>query len=95
MVIAGSKVFILVISYLTDMRIIAKAKKWGSSLGVVIPKSVSNSLEIEEEQEVIMDIMPSGKSDVLKEAFGKCKNKGERKTAQEWKNEFRRTLYRE
>ena len=77
------------------MEIVAKAKKWGSSVGFIVPSEVANKLGIKAENEFVVDIKPTGKSDVLKEAFGKCKGMGERKTAQEWKDEFRRTLYRE
>ena len=77
------------------MEIVAKAKKWGSSLGFVVPSEVANRLGIKAENEFLVDIKPTGKSNVLKEIWGKGKGKGERKTAQEWKDEFRRTLYRE
>jgi hypothetical protein len=42
-----------------------------------------------------MNLNTPGRSDVLKRAWGICKGKGERKTAQEWKGEFRRTLYKD
>ena len=77
------------------MEIVAKAKKWGSSLGFIVPSRIADELGIREENEFVVDIRLTGKSNVLKEAFGKCKGRGERKTAQEWKDEFRRTLYRE
>lgn len=77
------------------MEPVVKAKKWGSSLGVVIPKEMVDEMGIKEESEYDLSLRPTGKSDVLKQAFGKLKGKGERKTAQEWKDEFRRTLYKE
>ncbi|MAG16146.1 hypothetical protein CMO88_03730 [Candidatus Woesearchaeota archaeon] len=77
------------------MEVVAKAKKWGSSLGVVIPKDFVDRLGIRAEDKVIIDLKTPGKSDVLKKLFGKGKGKGERKTAQEWKDEFRRTLYKD
>ena len=77
------------------MEIVAKAKKWGSSLGVIIPKDIVERFGIKEENEVILDVKPTGISDALRKSWGVCKGKGERKTAQEWKDEFRRTLYRE
>ncbi|MBI2144410.1 AbrB/MazE/SpoVT family DNA-binding domain-containing protein [Candidatus Woesearchaeota archaeon] len=77
------------------METLVKAKKWGSSLGLVIPKEMVKEMGAQEKSEFVMSLRPTGKSDVLKQAFGKLKGKGERKTAQEWKDEFRRTLYKE
>ncbi len=77
------------------MDTVVKAKKWGSSFGVVIPKDVVDSMGIKEKSELLMNLSPTGESDVLRQAFGKLKGKGERKTAQEWKDEFRKTLYKE
>lgn len=77
------------------METLVKAKKWGSSLGVVIPKEMVDEIGVREEGEFVLSLHPTGKSDVLRQAFGKLKGKGERKTAQEWKDEFRRTLYKE
>ncbi len=77
------------------METLVKAKKWGSSLGVIIPKEMVDEMGVKEEGEFVMSLRPTGRSDVLKQMFGKLKGKGERKTAQEWKDEFRRTLYKE
>ena len=51
--------------------IISKTRKWGSSLGIVIPKNVVKDLKLREDQEVIFDIKP--KDNPLKELFGSVK----------------------
>ena len=48
-----------------------KTRKWGSSLGIVIPKKVAKELKIRENQDVIVDIKP--KDNPLKELFGSVK----------------------
>ncbi|MBS3132752.1 AbrB/MazE/SpoVT family DNA-binding domain-containing protein [Candidatus Woesearchaeota archaeon] len=75
------------------MEIVAKAKKWGSSLGVVIPKKAVEKLGLKEGGDVVLSLTTPGKSDILRRIWGK--SKGDKKTAQEWKDEFRRTLYSE
>ena len=51
--------------------IISKTRKWGSSLGVIIPKYLVKELKIRENQEVFLDIKP--KDNPLKELFGSAK----------------------
>ena len=51
--------------------IISKTRKWGSSLGVIIPKDVVKQLKIRENQEVFLEIKP--KDNPLKELFGSVK----------------------
>ena len=51
--------------------IIMKTRKWGSSLGIVIPKKVAQELKIRENQDVIVDIKP--KDNPLRELFGSAK----------------------
>lgn len=51
--------------------IVLKTRKWGSSIGMVIPKKVAKELKIRENQEVIVDIKP--KENPLKELFGSGK----------------------
>ncbi len=51
--------------------IISKTRKWGSSLGIVIPKDVVKELKLREDQDVIIDIKP--KDNPLKELFGSAK----------------------
>lgn len=77
------------------METLVKAKKWGSSLAFIVPSKVADELGMKAGGEFAVDVRPTGKSNVLRELWGKGKGKGERKTAQEWKDEFRRTLYRE
>ncbi|MEK6983002.1 MAG: AbrB/MazE/SpoVT family DNA-binding domain-containing protein [Nanoarchaeota archaeon] len=48
--------------------IISKTRKWGSSLGVIIPKEVVKGLKLKENQDVVIDIKP--KENPLKELFG-------------------------
>ena len=51
--------------------IISKTRKWGSSLGVIIPKNVVKELKLKEDQDVVIDIRP--KENPLKELFGSVK----------------------
>ena len=51
--------------------IISKTRKWGSSLGVIIPKEVVKGLKLKENQDVVIDIKP--KENPLKELFGSVK----------------------
>ena len=51
--------------------IISKTRKWGSSLGVIIPKDVVKGLKLRENQEIIIDVKP--KDNPLKELFGSAK----------------------
>jgi len=50
---------------------ISKTRKWGSSIGIVIPKKVAKELKIRENQEVFVDIRP--KDNPLRELFGSGK----------------------
>jgi len=51
--------------------IISKTRKWGSSLGIVIPKDIVKELKLRENQDVIVDIKP--KDNPLRELFGSGK----------------------
>ena len=51
--------------------IILKTRKWGSSIGMIIPKKVAKELKIKENQDVVVDIKP--KDNPLKELFGSVK----------------------
>ncbi|MBI2653830.1 AbrB/MazE/SpoVT family DNA-binding domain-containing protein [Candidatus Woesearchaeota archaeon] len=51
--------------------IISKTRKWGSSLGVIIPKQVVKELKLREDQDVFIDVKP--KDNPLKELFGSVK----------------------
>ena len=53
--------------------IISKTRKWGSSLGVVIPKEAVKELKLRENEEIAMEI--TKKENPLKELFGMGKGK--------------------
>lgn len=50
---------------------ISKTRKWGSSIGIIIPKKVAKELKIRENQEVFFDVKP--KDNPLIELFGSLK----------------------
>ena len=60
---------------------ICKTKKWGSSLGIVIPKAVVDEMHLTENQDVEVELQP--KTNVLKEMWGFAKKKGIKKTTEE------------
>lgn len=60
---------------------ICKTKKWGSSLGVVIPKRLVDELHLTEDQDVSIEIQPT--TNVLKEMWGFAKKRGIKKTSEE------------
>lgn len=64
-----------------------KAKKWGGSFGLLMSKKDAESLELKDNQEVIVDITP--KTNVLKEMFGTAKGKF-KKSTEEILKEIRR-----
>jgi len=51
----------------------SKTRKWGSSLGIIIPKEVAEELNLKEDQEVGIEI--TKKENPLKEMFGTFKFK--------------------
>ena len=51
--------------------IISKTRKWGSSLGVIIPKQVVKELKLRENEEIAIEI--TKKDNPLKELFGSGK----------------------
>ncbi len=61
------------------------AKKWGNSLGVILPAEFVKQNNIQEGEE--LDITLEKKQNVLKELFGSLKTK---KTAEQVRKEFRR-----
>ena len=67
------------------MAIEVKTKKWGNSIGIVIPSETINKLNIKPEERIIIQI--ERKTNVLKEMFGKAKFK---KSAKKMIEEFRR-----
>ena len=69
------------------MEIKAIAKRWGSSIGIVLPKSIVEENKIKENEEVIIEVK---KPVFVKELFGKYPQWKSRKTAQELKDEARK-----
>jgi len=55
------------------MAIEVTTKRWGNSIGVVIPAEMTEKLNLKPEEKVIIDI--SKKSNVLKDLFGTLKIK--------------------
>jgi len=66
----------------------AKARRWGNSIGLVIPSDIVEKENIRPGKEV--EILIPKKTNVLKETFGTMKFK---KTAQQMKDELRKELY--
>ena len=69
------------------MEIKTIAKRWGSSIGIILPKSVVEENKIRENEEVIIEVK---KPVFVKELFGKYPEWKSKKTAQELKDEARR-----
>ena len=63
-----------------------KAKRWGSSIGIIIPKEVVEAKKIRENDEIIIEIK---NRPLAKEFFGIFKGQI-KKSAQELKDEARR-----
>ena len=62
-----------------------KTKKWGSSIGVLLPKELVEKAGIKPEETIVVDIKKRHKA---KEFFGLSPRKS-KKTAQQIKNEIR------
>jgi len=67
------------------MELETKTKKWGNSIGVVIPKGILEKQKIKENEIVIVSIK---KKLLVSEVFGALK--GWKKSAQEIKDEMRK-----
>ena len=67
--------------------IISKTRKWGSSLGVIIPKKIKEELKLRENQEVFIEIKP--KDNPLKELFGSLKHLKFKKSTEQMLKELR------
>ncbi len=68
-----------------------RVRRWGNSLGIIIPSEAVEAEKIKENQEInILILKDSG--NVLKETFGMLKGKL-KKTGQELKDELRKELY--
>lgn len=68
------------------MEIKTKARRWGSSLGIILPKSVVEENKIIENDEIIIEVK---KQILARELFGKYP-RNSKKTAQEIKDEMRK-----
>lgn len=68
------------------MEIKIKTKKWGNSIGVILPKSVVESRKIRENDEIVIEIR---KQPIMNQLFGKFPRTSKR-TAQEIKDEAKK-----
>ena len=68
-----------------------KAKKWGNSLGIVIPSEIAEKEHIKENKLVRLFIIKDNRN-VAKETFGLLKGRI-KKSAQQIKDELREELY--
>lgn len=73
------------------MLVKTEAKRWGNSLGLVIPKAIVESESIKEHDSVQFFIVKDSKK-VLKETFGMLKGKIKKPT-QQIMDEIRAELY--
>ena len=69
------------------MAIEVKTKKWGNSIGIIIPSETVEKFNIKPEEEIVIEI--GKKSNVLKEMFGTMKSK---KSAKQMIEEVRKEL---
>lgn len=69
------------------MAIQTKVKKWGNSIGIIIPAEVIRGLNLNPDEEVIIEIEKKG--NILKEMFGTMKSN---KTARQILDESRKEL---
>ncbi len=69
------------------MGIEVKTKKWGNSIGIVIPVQVAEQLNIKPEEEIVIEI--EKKNNILKEMFGKAKfKKSAKKMIEDFRKEY-------
>ena len=69
------------------MSIEVKTKKWGNSIGVVIPIETADKLNLKPNEEIVIEI--EKKSNALKELFGAMKS---RKSTEQILKETRKDL---
>ncbi|MBS3075663.1 AbrB/MazE/SpoVT family DNA-binding domain-containing protein [Candidatus Pacearchaeota archaeon] len=67
-------------------------RKWGNSIGVILPKEIIEKENIKENMRI--DILISKNSNVLNETFGMLKGKL-KKSSQQMKEELKEELYPE
>ena len=69
------------------MAVEVKTKKWGNSIGVIIPSETVERLNIKPEEKIIIEV--SKNENVLKEMFGKAKfKKSSKKMIEEFRRDF-------
>lgn len=68
-----------------------KVKRWGNSLGIIIPSQTVEKRKIKENDKINVIIVNDSKK-VFDETFGMLKGKF-KKSSQEMKDELRRELY--
>lgn len=69
------------------MSIEVKTKKWGNSIGVIIPSEAVNKLNIKPEENLVIEI--NKKENVLKELFGRAKfKKPAKKMIEDFRKDF-------
>ena len=68
-----------------------KTKRWGNSLGIILPSEMVNARGIKENQNLKIIILEDSRK-VLHETFGLLKGKL-KKSGQEIKDELRKDLY--
>ena len=68
-----------------------KVKKWGNSLGIILPSYTIESNKIKENDRINIIVIPDSKK-ALNETFGLLKGKL-KKSGQQIKDELRRELY--
>ena len=69
------------------MVIEVKTKKWGNSIGIVIPVEAVERFNIKPEEEILIEI--EKKNNVLKEMFGKAKfKKSTKKMIEDFRREY-------
>lgn len=68
------------------MAIEVKTKKWGNSLGLIIPSETADELNLKPQETIVIEI--TKKENVLKELFGKAKfKKSTKKMLEEYRKE--------
>jgi antitoxin component of MazEF toxin-antitoxin module len=68
------------------MTIEVKTKKWGNSIGIIIPREAVERFNIKPEERLVIDINKG--TNVLAEMFGKARFK--KRSAKEMLSEFRK-----
>lgn len=70
--------------------IITKTKKWGNSLGVIIPSEEVKRLHLHADEEIVIEVVPKNP---LREMFGFAKGKNTRKKFLDHRKSFESKLF--